>query len=207
MSTRYHRQPLILFVTLLAAIGASSASAEGWLAGGSFGPAKQFDYEVGGPIANNDNSDTGYRVFGGYLFNPNYGVVTSYVDLGAANYDGPAFGGFTDTLDSEGVDVSFIVALAPGAQERTRIFSTIGLFTWTQDVHYVDGSGTYDYHDSGRSLSFGVGTEITLGAGDAAQWGVHFEWQRFRKVGDKNNSGHQYDRELVSVGVDYRFGR
>jgi OOP family OmpA-OmpF porin len=162
---------------------------------------------VGGEIATSDDSDTGYRLFGGYLFSPIQGIVTSYVDLGTANYDGPAFGGFTDALSATGFDVSYLIGFAPGTQERVTVFSTIGFFTWKQDVHYVDSSGTYDYKDSGTSLSYGLGSEINLSAGAGSEWGLHFEWQRFTNVGDNGNSGHEYDRDLLSAGVDYRFGR
>lgn len=115
-----------------------AASAQGWLAGGSVGPTQQFAYSVGGPIATFDDSDEGFRVFGGYLFAPTQGV--------------------------------------------------------------------YDYNDSATSLSFGLGSEVNLGVGERSAWGFHFEWQLFRDVGDKNNSGHEYDRKMVSVGIDYRFG-
>jgi hypothetical protein len=33
------------------------------------------------------------------------------------------------------------------------------------------------------------------------------KYPRFFDVGDENNSGHEYDRSMISVGVDYRFGR
>jgi len=183
------------------------ASAQGWLTGGTVGTAKQFDYEVGGPIATRDESDVGTRVFGGYMVSPVQGVVVSYVDFGTAYYDGPAFGGFTDYLDAKGFDISYLVGWAPGAQQRVSIFGTVGVFSWDQDVTYTDITGPYDYGDSGTSFSIGFGTEINLSASGMSAWGINFEYQLFKDVGDVNNSGHEYDRDMVSVGVDYRFGR
>jgi hypothetical protein len=183
---------------------APGAFAQGWLVGGAFGPVSQKDYEVGGPIATADDSDDGLRAFGGYLFSPMHGVIASYVDLGAPYYDGPAWGGFTDSLDAEGYDVSYIIGFGVG--DRIRPFATIGFISWTQDVHYVDSSGVYDYADKGESLSFGIGSEIALGSAAGGAWGIHFEWQLFKDIGDKNNSGHEYDREMLSAGLDYRFG-
>jgi OOP family OmpA-OmpF porin len=190
---------------IVAATAVSMSAAQGALVGGSLGSAKQYDYEVGGPIDRRDESDTAFRVFGGYMFHPNYGLALSYVDLGDAYYDGPAFGGFTDTLGADGWDLSFIGSLKPGAQERFAIFATVGLFEWKQDVRYQDASGLYVYEDSGTSPSISVGGEVSFGQG--AHWGVHFNYQWFRDVGDEDNSGHEYDRSLISVGVDYRFGR
>jgi hypothetical protein len=181
--------------------------AQGWIAGGAVGQATQQDYEVGGPIATRDESDDSLRVFGGYMLSPMQGVIVSVIDLGTAYYDGPAFGGFTDYLDAEGYDISYIVGWAPGSQSRVSLFGTVGVFAWDQDVLYTDSTGSYLYQDDGTSFSMGIGTEIRLGSAAASAWGIHFEWQLFKDVGDQQNSGHEYDREAISVGVDYRFGR
>ena len=191
----------------LACLSSTSASAQGWLVGGSAGQAKQYDYSVGEGeiVATTDDTDTGFRVFGGYLFHPNMGVVVSYVDLGELYYDGPAFGGFTDYLDAKGIDASFLGSWRPGSQKRFTLFGTVGVFRWQQDVNYTDPSGNYPYEDKGTSFSYGAGGEVSIGAG--AHWGFHFSYQRFMDVGDANNSGHEYDRDLISAGVDYRFGK
>jgi hypothetical protein len=85
------------------------------------------------------------------------------------------------------------------------VFATAGMFWFKQDVLYVDPSGTYPYEDSGTSFSYGLGTEVALGAG--AKWGIHLSYQVFTDVGEADNSGHEYDRSLLSAGVDYRFGK
>lgn len=185
------------------AVSAPTAMAQSWLAGASAGSVKQHDYSVGGPIANSDDSDTGFRLFGGYMFLPWLGGVLSYVDLGAPDYDGPAFGGFTDKLDADAIDLSVIVAVAPGSQEWFSTFATVGVFRFTQDVHYTDSSGVYDYHDTGTRLSYGAGVQAKFGS----TWGAHLGWQRFTDVGDNNNSEHEYDRDIVELGFEYHFGR
>jgi hypothetical protein len=199
------RVVLGIAVVLAASFACSEASAQGWLAGASAGVATQYDYEVGGPIANSDETDTAFRAFGGYMFMPVLGVALSYVDLGDANYDGPAFGGFTDKLGADGFDLSLIAGWAPGSQKLFSLFGTVGIFRWQQDVHYQDPSGVYPYDDSGTSLSYGIGGEFALGEG--GKYGVHIDYQIFTDVGDPDNSGHQYDRSFASVGFDYRFGR
>jgi hypothetical protein len=183
------------------------APAQGWLTGGTIGTAKQHDYEVGGPIATRDESDAAARIVGGYMVSSNQGVVASYVNFGTVRYDGPAFGGFTDSLDADGIDISYLVGWAPGAQQRVSIFGTVGVVSWDQDVTYTDTTGTFKYADEGASFSVGFGTEINLSASGTSPWGINFEYQLFKDVGDANNSGHEYDRDMISVGVDYRFGR
>jgi hypothetical protein len=184
-----------------------SAQAQGWFTGGTVGTAIQNDYEVGGQIATRDDSDAGLRLFGGYLISPIQGLVVSYVDLGTAFYDGPAFGGFTDYLDADGIDISYIIGWAPGSQQRVSVFGTLGVFSWDQDVRYTDVTGTYLFADEGTSFSMGFGTSINFSAAGTSAWGLNVEYQLFKDVGDFNNSGHEYDREMFSVGVDYRFGR
>jgi hypothetical protein len=183
----------------------ASVSAQGWLAGLAVGQATQQDYDVGGPIDTRDETDDSMRIFGGYMISPMQGVVVSWIDLGTAYYAGPAFGGFTDYLDAEGFDISYIVGWAPGSQSRVAVFGTVGVFGWDQDVLYRDASGVYPYQDEGTSFSLGAGTEIKL-AGD---FGIHIEYQLFKDVGDDGpgGSGHEYDRDVVSVGVSFRFGR
>ncbi|MDX1562376.1 MAG: hypothetical protein R3305_05590, partial [Gammaproteobacteria bacterium] len=78
-STRLGRRPLSLaLLTVAAWLPAGGASAQGWLAGGALGSAQQHDYELGGPIATRDDSDTAYRLFGGYMISPIQGLVMSY---------------------------------------------------------------------------------------------------------------------------------
>jgi hypothetical protein len=185
------------------------ASAQEWFAGGAVGIGQQDDYAVGGPISNRDDTDFAYRLFGGYLISPMQGFVASYVDLGEAFYSGPAFGGFTDRLSADGFDFSYIIGWSPGTQERIRVFGTVGVFAWDQDVVYTEVGSTepFLYKDDGASFSIGIGTDINLSAAGDNAWGIHVEWQLFKDVGDRNFSGHENDRQMLSAGVSYRFGR
>lgn len=183
-----------------------AAYAQGWIVGGSVGTTTQNDYEVGGPIATRDDSDAAFRAFGGYQISPAQAVVASYVDLGKAEYDGSAFGGFSDSLEADGFDISYVVGWAPGTQSRVSLFGTVGIFAWDQNVSYTDSFGLFQANDEGASFSFGLGTEIDLGADGAGPWRLHLDYQIFKDVGDEDNSGHELDREFISLGVAYRFG-
>lgn len=194
-------------ILIMLGTAAVEARAQEWVLGGSIGTAKHQDYEVGAPITTRDDTDTAFRLFGGYLVSPMQGVVASYVDLGTPRYDGPAFGGFADSLEASGVDLSYIAGFAPGDQQRFSLFGTVGIFHWNQDVTLTDASGTLEYADDGTSFSLGFGANIDLGAGGANAWGIHVAYQLFKDVGETENSGHESDREMLSVGIDYRFGR
>jgi hypothetical protein len=192
-------------VVLGLALQSTTTEAQGWMAGATAGVAKKYDYEVGGPVSNTDDTDAAYRAFGGFLFHPNMGVVLSFVDLGKAFYSGPAFGGFTDTLSADGFDVSFLAGFSPGSQDSFTLFGAAGVFFWEQDVNYADSFGPFIVSEDGSSLSIAGGGELSFGA--TGRWGLHFEWQRFFDVGDRNISGHLYDRDKTSAGFVYRFGK
>jgi hypothetical protein len=196
----------MIAVAMICAATALEASAIDWLVGGAIGQAEQYDYSVGGPIDNEDDTDTAYRISGGARFHPNIGVTVSYLDLGEPSYDGPAFGGFTDELEATGWDFSVVAGLAPGQQTMFTVFGMVGLFVWEQDVHYVDPSGTYDYNEDGESLSYGGGLAFRPG-GDGSPFAIHAAYQYFQDVGDEDNSGHEYDRSLFEFGVDYLIGK
>src|SRR3954471_8968815 len=52
----------------------------GWLVGGSIGQSKN---NLSCPAGSScDDSDTAFRVFGGYNFNKNFGAELGYADLG-----------------------------------------------------------------------------------------------------------------------------
>lgn len=185
----------------------AGASAQGWFTGGAVGTSTHQDYDIGAPVASSNDSDTAFRVFGGYLISPLQGLVASYVNLGTTNYAGSAFGGFTDTLSARGVDMSYIIGWAPGQQQRISVFGTVGVFAFKQDVRYTDSTGFFKSTDDGTTFSVGVGTDINLSSSGTSAWGIHVEYQLIKDLGSENNSGHEDDWDSLSVGVSYRFGR
>jgi hypothetical protein len=204
-----HMQAAVRHIAVIAlAASPLCASAQGWFAGGTVGQAQQDDYSIGGPISVRDDTDTAYRVFGGFMISDIQGVIASYVDLGTAYYSGPAFGGFTDRLSAEGFDMSYYIGWPPGDQDRVRIFGTLGVFAFDQDLVFTElGTSTsYRDKDDGAGLSLGLGVEINLDAAGENPWSIVAQWQLFKDVGDVNFSGHEHDRQMLSVGVRYRLG-
>lgn len=211
------KHSLALATLTLSGIASSGTVAQEWFAGGAVGQASQSDYSTVGSLTRIDDSDTGYQVFGGYLISPLQGLVVSYVDLGTASYTGNAAGGYSESLSADGFDVSWIIGWAPGTQERMSVFGKLGLFAWDQDVTYTEGIDeaspvTIPYLDEGSSFSFGIGADVNFSADGSSPWSIHAEWQLFKEVGEESNlsnstSGRQHDREMISVGASYRFGR
>jgi hypothetical protein len=197
------RRRVVPLLGLAALAGYSSAaSAQGWVVGGGIGAAAQQEYIVAGPVDSFEDTDSAYRVFGAYMVTPTQGVMASYVGLGTTFYEGAS----RDEFETTGIDMSYKAAWAPGSQGRFALFGAVGLFVWDQKVESANATSVTDYSDDGTSFSLGVGTDISFGANRSSPWGIHLEWQLFKNVGDAQNSGHKYDREILSVGASYRFG-
>lgn len=98
---------VLLAAALVAACGA--ASAQGY-AGAVAGLAK-FNSDCA-PGVSCDDSDTGYKVFGGYQLNPNVSIELGYTDFGQA--EGRA-GGLRETLKAKAYSVvgAFRTSFAP----------------------------------------------------------------------------------------------
>ncbi|MGD8339847.1 MAG: hypothetical protein PVH89_03645 [Gammaproteobacteria bacterium] len=206
VSQLWIRNSLKSFLFLVAFGTVADAGAQTWVVGGSVGAAEQQDYAIGGTVTNRDDVDTAFGVFGGYMIKEHQIVVASFVDFGTPSYSGPAFGGFTDALDADGFDISYVAGWAPNDQERISIFGSLGVLSWDQDVRYTDTSGTFEYHDEGTSFSLGFGADFNLEADGSSPWSVHATYKLFKDVGDADNSGHELDRALLSFGIAYRFG-
>ena len=202
------RHSLTLLLILATTGVGTSAMAQTWVVGGSIGAAKQQDYQMAGPLTKSDDVDTAFGLFGGYTIRENQLVVASFVDLGKPSYAGSAFVGFTDSLDADGFDISYVAGWKPGNQERISIFGSVGVLSWDQDVRYMDTVSPEPlvYHDEGTSFSVGFGADFNLEADGSSPWAIHVAYKLFKDVGDADNSGHELDREAIYVGIAYRFG-
>lgn len=188
----------LLVVAVLALSGASAASqaaAQGFYLGGSVGKS-DFDDDNAIPdlitSGSVDGSDTGYKIFGGYQFNQNFGVELAWVDLGKASYSGTFFG-FPVTggsVETSGLNVSAVGILPLGS--GFALFGKAGLFAWESKARDVTGGVPFSAKDDGTDLSLGVGVSYDV----AKNFGIRAEWERFKAVGDI---------DLLSVGVSYRF--
>lgn len=200
MKEKMFRSLVVAAFVLFAAL--APAAAQGWGIAGTVGQSDTKDYSVGAgqPVENRDSQDTAFAMAGGYMFSKYFGSLVSYVNLGESNYSGSAYGGFTDTLKVDGWNLSGLGLVPFGS--RWGGFAMLGMFRWNQEVRYRDASGPYDYDESGLSLSYGLGFSVDV---VPKALGIHFEYQVFTNVGDKDNSGHEYDRSMISLGVVYRF--
>jgi OOP family OmpA-OmpF porin len=201
----------LLAVVLLGSSGlitASQASAQaqqsaaGFYVGGSLGQSS-FDKEIVRELLTSgrvDTSDTGFKVFGGYQFNRNFGLELAYVDLGKASYSGsfvlPPPNGQTISVTGANVEVTGVNLSAVGAwpvATNFDVFGKIGFLSWEDKASGLADGAPFSDKIDGTDLSFGFGASWHL----TRNVRLRVEWERFR-VDDT-------DADLFSVGAVYRF--
>lgn len=175
-------------------VAASQASAQGFYIGGSVGKSDFDDNNTTGLITSGtvDGKDTGFKIFGGYQFNQNFGVELAYVDLGQASYSGffgavPVTGG---TVKTSGLNISAVGTLPLGS--GFALFGKAGLFTWEAKANDTTGGLPFSATDDGVDLSLGIGASYDF----TKNFAIRAEWERFKAVGDIN---------LLSLGIVYKF--
>jgi hypothetical protein len=139
-----------------------------------------------------DDSDSGFKLLGGYRFNKYIALEGAIVNLAYAL--GPA------DLAKNGISVQGVATLPIG--KRLELFAKAGFFAW--DVTIEDTSSCYLYLgevvcdarkvDDGIDPAYAVGAQILF----AERWSVRFERERFVDVGDSNI-------DFRSLGVMYKF--
>jgi hypothetical protein len=165
-----------IFCSLVVLMNPFMAKAEPYM-GISLGKA---DYNDSLWSVEDGANDTGWKLFGGYLFNRYLGLEASYIDLGKVNYQNAS-------IETKGFTFGGIGSIPIGAVFS--VFGKLGLFTWDQDIRYSD------------QHSDDTGTDLTWGYGFGARFfnnrmGVRIEWERY----DNNN-----DADFISLGASYHF--
>jgi opacity protein-like surface antigen len=139
-----------------------------------------------------DDTDVGWKVFGGYQFSRFLGVEGGYVDLGEASGTDTVSG--LGNVDAEmwGVFVSGVGTLPIG--DRFGLFGKIGAaYTDIEVSSSTQGSDS----DDGIGLTFGVGGFMNI----LRNLSIRLEWERFQDAG----GDAELDVDLISVGVAYKF--
>jgi OOP family OmpA-OmpF porin len=223
----------------LAIFAATPAFAnEGWYAGIGFGQAETSDWlsdddalgalgAVGNSVgvvsftgsisADSDDSDSAWKIFGGYQFNQYLGAELTYIDLGENTAESEAvgifdigFGGFPG-----GIGVKFTgetQALIVDAVGRYDFNSRFGIFGKAGAYHarselkatvtFSDPSGSSSGSDSiddnNVGIHFGVGAQFNFTENVA----VRAEWER---LSDVELEDAESDIDVMSISAVYKF--
>lgn len=152
---------------------------------------------------NDDSRDTGYKLFGGYQFNPYFALEGGYFDLGQFGYQAttvPA-GTLNGNIKLRGVNLDAVGFLP--FTDKLSAFGRIGA-NYAQARDNFSGTGFVNVADpspSTRALNYkyGLGLEYRFTHAIA----MRLEAERYRIDDAVGNKG---DINLLSLGLVYRFG-
>ncbi len=161
---------------LFAATPAIAADDGGFYAGASIG---QFGVDENGF----SESDTSFKLFGGWMFNQFIGGDLEYIDGGTVR-DGD-FG-----IDSTGFNVS-IKGNWP-VTEQFDVFAKVGYYFWDADIDVTGNSGQ-ESNESGSDVSWGIGAGLNF----TENLGLVAEYQWF--------TVEEADSTLWSGGIVWKF--
>jgi OOP family OmpA-OmpF porin len=148
-----------------------------------------------------EDSDTAWKVFGGYAFNRHFALEAGYANLGEASASVPAFGGIpaADVAIETTAFELVGVGLLPLA-ERFSVYGKLGLYRADTEVRVsFAGLGSVSRSDDNTDLTFGLGLRYDV----TPSLGVRAEWQRYSDV--SADAFGESDLDLVSIGVLWRF--
>lgn len=202
---------------LFAAVAGQSAAAEesGWYVGGSVGPSyADIDEDgintglasSGFPVTafEDDERDTGYKLFAGYQFNRYIAIEGGYFDLGEFDFQATTLpdGMLDGRIEIHGVNLD-LVGMVP-LTDRFAIFGRAGVQRARAKDRFI-GSGIVNVFNPRREE-----TDTNYKAGVGLQYAItpsldfRFEVERYRIDDAVGNTG---DIDLLSVGLVYRFGQ
>src|SRR5688572_2697436 len=176
-------------LALAGSLPATQASAQGFV-GASFGQS-DIDEEITTGLIDSgtvDGKDTGWKIFGGYMFSRNFGLEVAYVNLGEVSYSG-TFGGFPVTggkVEVTGFNVAALGSLP--INEQFSIFGKIGLFMWEAEASDTTGGVPFSATADGTDLSLGLGVSYNF----TRNFAVRAEWEMFQT--------DEADATLLSIG-------
>ena len=181
----------------LLVIGAPAANAGGWYVGGSLGQTSadlgSLDPGSGVSGVSIDDSDTGFKVMGGYNIMKFISVEAAFVDVGQVSVDGTVPGiGTSVSAEADGVSVE-AMGIFPFAQ-KFEVFAKAGVYRWDGDISAtVAGTPVLNASDDGTDPTFGVG----FGWNAMSRGQVRLEAERY--------SVDDLDVDMYSAGFAFRF--
>ena len=201
-----------LGVAVLAAFASVAAMAadSGWYGGLSIGrsSADIDDERITSGLAtrgftttaiDDDDTDTGWKIFAGRKFNRNFAVEAGYFNLGEPGYTAHTNGGDqTGSTKFQGVNLD-AVGILP-ISEKFSALGRVGL-TYTEANGTFSGVGVDDSSPKTSDANYKVGAGLQYDF--TRSLGVRAEWERYRVDDAVGNSGHI---DLLSVGLVYIFG-
>ena len=176
---------LLTIAALALAFMTPAAFAEGFSVGASIGSSK-ISVDDSSSGIDFDSSDVGWKVFGKYMFNDNWGLEVGYVNLG--NPDDTILGVNID-VEADGID-AFLIGSYP-ATESFDLFGKVGFLAWDAEI---SAPGIPPESDDGTDLAVGIGGAFHT----TDTFSILGEWEWF----DIEDSDSVW---MLSIGIEVGF--
>lgn len=174
-------------LALTAAMAAQADVQPGFYAGAGFGTTKIDD--DGLDDVDFDDSDTGFKIFGGYSFNQNFAIEATYFDLGEASGSFGVGDNFDVGISGFGVSAVGVLPLS----DTFSLFGKLGYASYDIDAHVeLAGVGSGSASDSQSDMTFGAGAALSFG-----QFEARAEFEAINVDGG--------DANMISLSGLYRF--
>ncbi len=132
-----------------------------------------------------DDSDTGFKIFGGATFNDALGAEFSYVDLGQFQVAG------VSDIEASAWALHGIARM-PFMQNKASVFGKLGVALATAEAFGTD--------DTSLELAYGVGAEYEF----QKNLGIRAEWERY-PLGNNDALAEDTDFDLLSASLVVKF--
>jgi OOP family OmpA-OmpF porin len=203
---------LFLFAGL--AFGALPAAADqaGWFLGMSLGKGEpRFETAPFTAIPTREDRESGYKLWGGYKFNRNFGAEVSYLESGKLTQSGfsdiPCASGsicpaapsqaYSQFIRSKGVQLVGTGSLP--ITTKFGLFGKLGAIHADTENQCVVGSFSCSSSNRNTDLTYGLGLSYEM----AKNFSVRSEWERMR-LGDKTRFGDS-DVNFFTIGAGFKF--
>lgn len=186
----------------LAMLGMSSVAHAAGYIGLGLGEAnvdiEETDYGPG-VSSSADDSDTSFKLFGGYAFNPNFALEGGYIDFGES---GARYTDGLDTLTEEyEANALYVAAIGIIPMNRFHVYGKAGIARWDVDASARSTWGlSVSDSDSGTDLLYGIGVGFDI----TPQITLRGEVERYNNVGDSNVTGES-DVDVIGITAAMRF--
>jgi OOP family OmpA-OmpF porin len=171
---------LLTAVVLTAALAMAGPAAAQLYLGATIGQAEFKEGCLG--TGECDDSDTAWRILGGFQFNKFFAVELGYYDFGEASSG-------TAKLEAEAFEL-----VAVGSFHFTDRFSVYGKVGGYQGT--LKGGGI---DEDSTDLTYGIGARWDF----TKRFGVRGEWQRYESLG--GGSLVETDLDVLSIGLIFSF--
>jgi OOP family OmpA-OmpF porin len=177
-----------------AAPAVAQQSDKGWYMGVGFGTTTaDIDNSpltaLGATVTGGEDSDNGFKIFGGYQFNKHLGVEVGYVDFGSFTVTGVRGTPFTASFDVSAFTVAAVGTLP--LNESFDLFGKAGLYAWEASSS-VSGGGLTAGDTSGSDAFLGIGARYNFNR----NFGVQLEVEQY--LGEDTIT-------VTSIGLRYKF--